>query len=177
LVFDLNGTGTGFDHFLGQQVGSFFVTETSVDVSDDGYNVSFEVVDLVQDLSFFGLVTSSAGFVQLGEQQIQLTGVSLAQESVQLFDQSRYRSLLVHGLVGQGAELRAQGGNHPAGQIEVALLGRTQVLLDSDQFLLTDEAVPATQRLGVFAAVSVVLSHVLAHDLGSVTSDIQTGAE
>src|SRR5690606_28413571 len=34
LVFDLDTAGNGLDHFLGQQVGRFRVTETGVDVSN-----------------------------------------------------------------------------------------------------------------------------------------------
>src|SRR5690554_1554196 len=74
LVLDLDAAGTRFDHLLGQQVGGFLVAEAGVDVGDDRYNVGFEVVDLVQDLLFLGLVAGFAGFVQGGEQQVQLTG-------------------------------------------------------------------------------------------------------
>ncbi len=177
LVFDLDAASTGFDHFLGQQVGRFSVTETSVDVSDDRHNVSFVVVDLVLDVSSLGLVASFACSVQSGEQQVQFASVSLAQEGVQLFDQSGNRSLLVHGLVRQRTEVGTQCCNHPAGQVQVALVGGFQVLLDGDQLLLTDEAVPATQRLSVHRGVGVVLSHVLAHDVCGVLSDFQTGLE
>jgi len=47
------------------------------------------------------------------------------------------------------------------------------MLLDGDQLLLTNEAMPAAQRLCVLAAVRVILGHVLAHDTGSITGDIQ----
>ncbi len=177
LVFDLQGTGTGFDHLLGHQVGGFFVTETGVDVSNDGHNVGFEVFDLIQNLGFFGFVAGLAGFVQSGEQQVQLTGISLAQEGVQLFDQCGNGVFLVHGLVRQRTELGAQGSNHPAGQVQVALVGGLQVLFDGDQLLLTDETVPATQGLGVLGGVGVVLGHVFAHDVCGVLGDVQTGFE
>ncbi len=177
LVFDLDAAGTSFDHLLGQQVGRFGVTETSVDVGDDRHYVSFVVVDLGLDFSSLGLVASFASSVQSGEQQVQFTGISLTQEGVQLFDQSGNGSLLVHGLVRQRAELGTQGSNHPAGQVQVALVGGLQVLLDGDQLLLTDEAVPATQGLGVDRRVGVVLSHVFAHDGRGVLGDVQTGLE
>src|SRR5690554_435365 len=177
LVFDLQGTGTSFDHLLGHQVGGFFVTESGVDVGNDGHNVGFEVFDLVQNFGFFSLVAGLAGLVQRGEQQIQLAGISLAQEGVQLFDQGGNGVLLVHGLVGQRTELGAQGSNHPAGQIQVALVGGLQVLFDGDQLLLADKTVPATQGLGVLGWICIVLGHVLAHDVCGVPGDIQTGLE
>src|SRR5690606_38845925 len=177
LVLDLDAAGTGFDHLLGQQVGGFGVAETGVDVGDDRYNVGFEAVDLSLNFSFLGLVASLAGVVQGGEQQVQFAGVGLAQEGVQLFDQTGNGGLLVHGLVGQRTELGAQRGNHPAGQVKVLPVGGLQMLLDGDELLLTDEAVPATQGLGVQGAVGVVLGHVLAHDGGGVLGDVQAGLE
>ncbi|MCY1440582.1 hypothetical protein D9M71_568650 [compost metagenome] len=177
LVLDLDAAGTGFDHLLGQQVGGFRVAEAGVDVGDDRYHVGFIAVDLSLDFVLLGLVAGSTGGVQSGEQQVQFAGVSLAQEGVELFDQVGDGSLLVHGLVGQRAELGTQRGHHPAGQVEVALVGGLQVLLDGDQLLLTDEAVPAAQGLGVDGGVGVVLGHVLTHDGRSVLGDIQTGLE
>ena len=177
LVFDLDAASACFDHALGQQVGGFRVTEASVDVGDDRYDVGFVVVDLVLDLGSLGAVASFASGVQSGEQQVQFTAVSLTQEGVQLFDQVGDGGLLVHRLVRQRAEVGTQSSNHPAGQVQVALVGGLQVLLDRDQLLLPDKAVPAAQRLGVDGGVGVVLSHVLAHDVGGVLSDFQTGLE
>ncbi len=177
LVLDLDAAGTGFDHALGQQVGGFRVAETGVDVGDDRDDVGFVVVDLRLDLGGLGFVAGFAGSVQSGEQQVQLAAVSLAQEGVQLLDQVGNGSLLMHRLVRQRAELGTQGGDHPAGEVEVAFVGGLQVLLDGDQLLLTDEAMPATQRLRVNGRVGVVLGHVLAHDVGGVLSDFQTGLE
>ncbi len=177
LVLDLDAAGTCFDHLLGHQVGGFSVTETGIDVGNDRHNVGFITVDLGLNFCFLGLVAFSASVVQCGEQQVQLTGVSLAQEGVQLFDQAGNGGLLVHGLVGQGAEIGTQGGNHPAGQVQVAFVGGFQVLFDGDQLLLTDETVPATQGLCVDRVVGVVVGHVLAHDGGGVLGNIQTGLE
>ena len=177
LVFDLDAASTGLDHLLGQQVGRFGVTETSVDISDDRHNVSFVVIDLSLDFSSLGVVTGFASVVKGGEQQIQFTSVSLAQEGVKLFDQRRHRGFLVHGLVWQRAEFGAQCSNHPTRQVQVALVSGFQVLLDGDQLLLTDEAVPATQRLGVDRGVGVVFSHILAHYSRGVLGNIQTGLE
>src|SRR3990167_3305993 len=177
LVFDLDAASTRFDHFLSQQVGGFWVTETSVDVGNDRYNVSFVAVDLSLDFVCFYFVASSASSVQSGEQQVQLTGVSLAQEGVQLFDQAGNRGFLVHGLIRQRTEIPTQSSNHPTRQEEVARGGGLQVLLDRNQLLLTDETMPAAQGLGVDGGVSIVLSHVFAHDVGSVLSDFQTGFE
>src|SRR5690606_8767724 len=177
LVFDLQGTSTGFDHFLSQQVSGFFVTETSVDVSDDRYDVSFVVVDLGFDVFGFSSVTSGFGSVQFTEQHTQFTGVSLTQELVQFFDQVSNHSFFVHRLVRQRAEVRTQCSNHPARQVQVFTFGSTEVLLDGDQFLLTNKTVPATQRLSVFGFVFIELSHVTTHDGGGVLSDVQTGFE
>ena len=177
LVFDLDAASTRFDHLLGQQVGGFRVTETSVDVGNDRYNVRFVAVDLSLDFVCFDFVASSASSVQSGEQQVQLTGVSLAQEGVQLFDQAGNRGFLVHGLIRQRTEIRTQSSNHPTRQVEVTLVGGLQVLLDRNQLLLTDETMPAAQGLGVDGGVSIVLGHVFAHDVGSVLSDFQTGFE
>src|SRR5690606_13506575 len=177
LVFDLDTASTGFDHFLGQQVSRFRVTETSVDVSNDGHNVRFEVFDLAQQFFFLCGIASFASLVQSGEQQIQFTCIGLTQEGVQLFDQAGNGRLLVHGLVRQRTEVGTQCSNHPAGQVQVALVGGLQVLLDGDQLLLTDETVPAAQGLGVHRRIGIVLSHVLAHDSGSVLGHVQTGLE
>jgi hypothetical protein len=96
---------------------------------------------------------------------------------VELLDQGRHGGLLVHGLVRQGAEVRAQGGDHPARQVEVLPVGVAEVLLDGDQLLLADEAVPAAQGLGVVGRVGVVGGHVLPHDGGGVAGDVEAGAE
>src|SRR5690606_26102553 len=177
LVFDLDAASACFDHALGQQVGGFRVAEAGIDVGDDRYDVGFVVVDLRLQLGFFSLVASGAGGVNGGEQQVQLAAVGLAQEGVELFDQAGNGGLLVHRLVRQRAEVGTQGGNHPAGQVQVALVGGLQVLLDRDQLLLTDEAVPATQGLGVQGGVGIVFGHVLTHDGRGVLGDIQTGLE
>jgi hypothetical protein len=109
--------------------------------------------------------------------QVQLAGIGLAQEGVQLFDQAGYGSFFVHRLIRQRAEVRTQCSDHPAGQVKVALVGGLQMFLDGNHLLLTDKTMPATQRLGVDGAVSVVLGHVVTHDGGSVLGDIKTGFE
>ena len=83
----------------------------------------------------------------------------------------------MHRLVGQGAEIAAQGGDHPAGEVEVTALGRPEVLLDADQLLLGDEAVPGAQRLGVVRRIGVIGSHVFAHDLRGVLGDVDAAVE
>ena len=83
----------------------------------------------------------------------------------------------MHGLIRQRTKFRTQGGNHPAGQVQIFLIGVAEVFFDRDQFLLTDETVPATQGLGVLGAVGVVFGHVLAHDGCGVFGDVQTGFE
>ena len=49
------------------------------------------------------------------------------------------------------------------------------MLLDGDDLLLRDEAVPAAQRLGVGGGIAVVGCHVGTHDPGGVARDIQAG--
>ncbi len=51
------------------------------------------------------------------------------------------------------------------------------MLLDRDQLLLTDEAVPATKRLRVERGIGVVSGHILAHDLRGVARDVEPGLE
>jgi hypothetical protein len=51
------------------------------------------------------------------------------------------------------------------------------MLLDGDHLLLADEAVPATQRLGVVGRIGIIGSHVAAHDRGGVAGDVEPGAE
>jgi len=174
LVLELDAAGARFDHLLGQQVGRFRVAEAGVDVGDDGHDVRDEIVDPVLDGR-----TRRRGvrLVQLAEQAAELTGVGLAQERVQLLDQRGHRGLLVHRLVRQRAEFRAQGGDHPARQVQVAAIGVVEVLLDRDQLLLPDEAVPAAQRLGVLGRIGIVVRHVAAHDGGRVAGDVEAGLE
>jgi hypothetical protein len=51
------------------------------------------------------------------------------------------------------------------------------VLLDRDQLLLPDEAVPYAERLRVDRRVGVVLGHVATHDVGGVLSDLEARLE
>jgi hypothetical protein len=97
------------------------VAEAGVDVGDDRHDVGLEIVDAVLDGLRLDFVTGVAGRVEFAEQATELTGVGLAQERVELLDQAGYGGLLVHGLVRQRAELAAQGRDHPAGQVQVAL--------------------------------------------------------
>ena len=177
LVLDLQRAGAGLDHLLGQEVGGLRVAEAGVDVGDDRHHVGLVIFDAIQQFGFTGAVAGHTSGVDIPVQAAQLTGVGLAEERIDLLDQRGDRGLLVHGLVGQGAEFGAQGGDHPAGQVDVAALGGAEVLLDSDDLLLADEAVPGAQRLGVKRGVGVVGGHVGAHDGGGVASDVQPGLE
>ena len=177
LIFDLQRASAGFDHLLGQQIGGFRVAETGIDVGDDRHHVRLEIVDLVLDrLSLHG-ISGGAGCIEIAEQAAQLAGIGLAQEGVELLDQRRHAGLFVHRLVGQRAEFAAQRGDHPARKIEVALVGGAEMLLDRNQLLLADEAVPAAQRLGVAGGIGVIGGHVAAHDRGGVTRDVEAGLE
>ncbi len=142
LVFDLDGAGACLDHLLGQQVGGLGVTEARIDVGDDRHHVGLVVVDLGLNELGRGLVARCPCGIQLREQEVQLASIGLAQERVELLDERRYRGLLMHGLVRQRPELRAERRDHPPREVEVALVRTLQVLFDRDQLLLADEAVP-----------------------------------
>jgi len=137
----------------------------------------FVVVDLADQLLLFSAIACRLGVVQGAEQVVEFPGIRLLQEGIELFDQVRDRGFLVHGLVGKRAELGAQGCHHPSREVEVAAFGGAEVFLDRDELLLTDETVPAAQRLSVLGGVGIVGGHVVAHDLGRVASDVQTGME
>ncbi len=177
LVFDLQRARTGLDHLLGEQVGCFGVAETGVDVGDDRHDMGFVFVDGHFQPLGFQLVAGLAGTVQLAKHAAELTGIGLTQECVEFLDQSGHGGFLVHRLVGQGAELGAQCGNHPAGQIQVTALGGAEMLLDGNHLLLADEAVPAPQRLGVVGRVGIIGRHVIAHDLRRIAGDVEAGLE
>src|SRR6185312_8867730 len=51
------------------------------------------------------------------------------------------------------------------------------MLLDRNQLLLRDEAMPATERLGVFGGIAVVGSHVATHQRRGVPGDVQASLE
>ena len=178
LIFDLQGAGACFDHLLGEQIGRFSVAEARVDVGDHRHDVGLEVVDLVDQRSFLGLVASLTGSVELTEDVVEFARVGLTQEGVEFFDQCRHRGLLVHGLIRQRSEFGAQRCDHPARQVEITAIGfAAEVLLDRDQLLLGDEAVPAAQRLGVLGRIGVIRSHVRAHHVRGVTGDIEASLE
>ena len=49
--------------------------------------------------------------------------------------------------------------------------------LHGHHHLLRGKTVPAPQRLGIFAAVSVIIRHVFAHNAGRIAGNIETGFE
>src|SRR4029453_11219837 len=51
------------------------------------------------------------------------------------------------------------------------------MLLDRNQLLLRDEAMPATERLGVLGGIGVIGRHVGAHQRRGVAGDVQAGLE
>ena len=112
LVFDLDGTSTGFDHALGEQIGGLFVTEARIDVSDDWHHVCFVVVDLLNDAVHITAIGSC--FVQFDKDMAQFPRIGLLEEGIDLFDQIRHGSLFVHALVWQWPKLRAECRDHPA---------------------------------------------------------------
>ncbi len=177
LIFDLQSARARFDHLLGEQIGRFSIAKTSVDVGDDGHDMGLEVVDLLDQRFFLRLVACLASGVEGAEDIVELTGIRLTQESVELLDQCRHRGLLVHRLIGKRSELGAKGCDHPAGEIQIAAIGLAEMLLDRNQLLLGDEAMPAAERLGVFGRVGVIVSHVGAHQRSRIARDVQAGLE
>ena len=69
LVFDLQCAGTGFDHFLGEQIGCFGVTETGVDIGDDRHDMRLEILYLVEQGLFLGGITRRTGGVDVAEEE------------------------------------------------------------------------------------------------------------
>lgn len=140
--------------------------------------MGLEVVDLRDQLLLPSLVAFLARLVERAEDVVELTGIRLTQEGIELLDQRRHRGLLVHRLVGQRSELGAQRGDHPAGQVQVGAISlAAEVLLDRDQLLLGDEAVPAAQRLGVLGRIVVIGRHVGPHHRRGVAGDVKAGPE
>ena len=80
----------------------------------------------------------------------------------------------MHRLVGQWPKFGTQRGDHPARQIEVALIGIAKVLLNRDEFLLANKTMPATEVLSVLTGILVIVAHVFAHDGSRITGDIKT---
>lgn len=140
--------------------------------------MGLEVVDLLDQRLLLRLVAFLPGGVELAEDVVELARVGLTQEGVELFDQRRHRGLLVHGLVGQRSELGAQRRDHPARQVEVTAIGlAAEMLLDRDQLLLGDEAVPAAQRLGVLGGIGVIGRHIGTHQRRGVAGDVEARLE
>lgn len=51
------------------------------------------------------------------------------------------------------------------------------MLLDSNHLLLRDEAVPATERLGILRGIGIIGRHVFAHNFRGVARNIKPGLE
>jgi hypothetical protein len=90
LIFDLQRARTCFNHLLGEQIGRLRIAKTGVDVGDDRHDMGLEGVDLFDQCPFFRLVACLASGVEGAEDIVELTGVRLTQERVELFDQRRH---------------------------------------------------------------------------------------
>ena len=77
LIFDLDSTGTRFNHFLGEQVGCFLITKTGIDVGNDGNHMRLEIIDLVDNRSFLNVVAVRSCRVELTEKTTHLARISL----------------------------------------------------------------------------------------------------
>ena len=178
LIFDLQGARTCFDHLLCEKIGRLRIAKAGVDVGDDGHDMGLEVVDLFDQRLFLCLVACLAGGVEGAEDIVEFTGVRLTEEGVELLDQTRHRGLLVHRLIGKRSELRAKCRDHPAREIQVTAIGpAAKVLLDRNHLLLRDEAMPATERLGVLGGIGVIGGHIAAHQRRGVAGNVQAGLE
>ena len=175
LIFNLQRTGASFDHFLGEQIGCLGIAETCVDIGNDGDDMRFVIFDFAHQLGFGSSISGCAGFIKIAEKDVEFAGIGLTQESVQLFNQRRNAGFFVHRLIGQGAKFAAQGSDHPAGKVEVTAFGCAKMLFDRNDFLLRDETMPAAERLCVVRRVTVIGRHVVAHDRGRVTGDVEAG--
>ena len=85
-----------------------------------------------------------SGFVQLCEDVPKLSCIGLFQKGVDLIDQVSDGCFLVHTLIRQWTEFGPESCYHPAGQINVAPIGRLFVTLHAHHDLLSDEPMPAT---------------------------------
>ena len=83
----------------------------------------------------------------------------------------------MHRLVGQRPELGAKRCDHPAREVEIAAIGGAEMLLHRNQLLLGDEAMPATERLGVFRGILIIGRHIGAHQRRGVAGDVEAGPE
>jgi len=86
LVFELDGTGTCFNHLLGEKISGFLIAEACVDIGNDRHNVGLEIVYLVDQGLFLNLVARLIGVVQGSEKPFQFDSVSLFQKGVNLMD-------------------------------------------------------------------------------------------
>ncbi len=177
LVLDLQRAGARLDHLLGEQIGRLGIAETGVDIGDDRHDMGFMPVDRGLDAPRLDLVAALLGGIELVEHHPQLAGIGLLEEGIDLANQPRDAGFLVHRLVGKGAEIAAQRGDHPARQVEIAAFGGAEMLFDRDHLLLCDEAVPAAERLGVVRRIGIISRHIRAHDLGGVFRDVEAGGE
>ena len=98
LIFDLNATCTGFDHFLRQQICRFFITETGINIGNNRHNMGFEIIDRRQRC--INIAAIGARFVQIDEQMPQFARIGLLQKCVDFLNQGRHGGFFVHGLVG-----------------------------------------------------------------------------
>ena len=135
--------------------------------------MGLKLIDLIGDALHLDLVAGLPRFIEGTEQAAEFAGIGLTQEGVELFDQRRHRRFLMHRLVGERSKLGPQSGNHPTRKIQITPVGVAEVLLDGNELLLADEAMPTPKRLGVLAGIPVVVRHVLAHNCSGVTGNIQ----
>merc|ERR1711887_289014 len=177
LVLHLDTACSSLDHLLGKKVRGFLIAKPSINISNNGDNVCFKIINLFNDPLLSCFVILFHRNVELPEELVQLTSVGLAKESVDLLDKCRDCSLLMHGLVRKRSKFRSHCCNHPARKIKIALVCGAKVLLDGYHLLLGNKPVPAPKGLGVRGGVQVVLSHVLPHDLGCVLGNIHPSLE
>ena len=89
LVFNLDSAGARLDHASSQQVGGLLIPESGIDVSDNWYHVSLELINLLGNALHLYVVATLTGSVEGAEQATELAGVGLSQKGVKLFNQPR----------------------------------------------------------------------------------------
>ncbi len=178
LVFDLQRAGARLDHFLGEQIGRLGIAEARIDVGDDRHDMGLKIVD---------------------RRQQRL----VPWRCLPLCGRRRWRGICrrVRGHP-PGAGRRKSLRSAPAPPSSRASTGpasgpnseRSAATIQPDRYIYRrsvvpkcflmeiiccwrDKSMPAAERLGVKGGIGVIGRHVLAHDGGRISGDIETRLE
>ncbi len=84
LIFQLDTARPRLNHPPCQQIGRLFITKASINISDNRHDMCLMIINRRQ--SCRNITASGARLVQIFEQMTQFTRISLAQESINLFN-------------------------------------------------------------------------------------------